>query len=67
MLEESAEAYGAWEKGDKDQLALKLADTVQACFNTAARVGVDLPRALLKVQRGNEQRGRYGMRMSDYD
>lgn len=59
VLEEAAEAYSAWEKGDPDKLAIELAGTVQACFNTAARMGVDLRGSLLKVQRGNEQRGRY--------
>lgn len=41
------------------ELADELADCVTACANLAARYGLDLQAALVRVEKRNEERGRY--------
>lgn len=74
VLEEAAEAYGAYqdvefstcivkplirEKWAVDQLADELADCITACVNMADRFGIDLQEALDRCERKNRERGRY--------
>lgn len=74
-LEEAAEAFGAWQRynGDEwddtdgdlermllDDIADELADTIQACCNLAAALGVtDLTPYLAACEERNRKRGRY--------
>lgn len=63
--EEAAEAYSAWESGQRladhslADLADELADCITACCNLAARYGLDLQAAIDRVERRNRERGRY--------
>ena len=68
VLEEAAEAFGAWQKLDKDTfsdptdptyLIAELCDVIQACCNMAAAVGCDdLRLALWDCEDRNRKRGR---------
>lgn len=71
VLEEAAEAFGAWQKLDKDtfsdptdptdptNLIAELCDVIQACCNMAAAVGCDdLRLALWDCEDRNRKRGR---------
>lgn len=44
---------------ERYDLADELADTITACANLAARYGIDLQAALDRVERHNQERGRY--------
>lgn len=72
-LEEAAEVFGAWqewEHGTDEQwsseslkrfLMGEIADTIQACCNLAAALGVtDLTPHLVACEEKNRRRGRYG-------
>ena len=70
-LEEAAEVYGAWQawqgserRGTRDGdllpfVADEVADTIQACCNLAARLGIDLGAAMRRCEERNRARGRY--------
>lgn len=63
-LEEAAEVFGAWQRYGaddwKDVLVDEIADTVQACCNLAAALGVDdLTPYLAACEERNRKRGRY--------
>lgn len=65
VLEEAAEAFGAWQKLDKDtfsdstDLITELCDVIQACCNMAAAVGCDDMRLhLMDCEDRNRKRGR---------
>lgn len=64
--EEAAEAYSAWESGQRladhslADLADELADCITACCNLAARYGLDMQAAIDRVEARNRERGRYG-------
>ena len=65
--EEAAEAFAEWVimtdteqgQGGEHRLDYELADCVTACCNLAARYGLDLQAALGRVEKRNEERGRY--------
>lgn len=72
-LEEAAEVFGAWQlmrdtvesglnaKYEKADLIDEIADTIQACCNLAAALGVyDLTTYLARCKERNRERGRYG-------
>lgn len=72
-LEEAAEVFGAWQlmrdtvesglnaKYEKADLIDEIADTIQACCNLAAALGVtDLTPHLAACEERNRERGRYG-------
>ena len=66
VVEEAAEVFSAWEDDQRTgadwtlaDLADELADCVTACCNLAARYGLDLQAALVRVEKRNEERGRY--------
>lgn len=72
-LEEAAEVFGAWQlmrdtvesglnaKYEKADLIDEIADTIQACCNLAAALGVyDLTPYLARCEERNRERGRYG-------
>ena len=72
-LEEAAEVFGAWQlmrdtvesglnaKYEKADLIDEIADTIQACCNLAAALGVyDLTPYLARCEEKNRRRGRYG-------
>lgn len=72
-LEEAAEVFGAWQlmrdtvesglnaKYEKADLIDEIADTIQACCNLAAALGVyDLTPHLARCEEKNRRRGRYG-------
>lgn len=72
-LEEAAEVFGAWQlmrdtvesglnaKYEKADLIDEIADTIQACCNLAAALGVDdLAPYLARCEERNRERGRYG-------
>ena len=71
-LEEAAEVFGAWQEweGTDEQwsseslkrfLMGEIADTIQACCNLAAALGVtDLTPHLAACEEKNRRRGRYG-------
>lgn len=72
-LEEAAEVFGAWQlmrgaaayglnpKHKKADLMDEIADTIQACCNLAASLGVDdLTPHLARCEERNRKRGRYG-------
>lgn len=42
-----------------DALADELADCITACANLAAREGLDMQAAIIRVERRNRERGRY--------
>ena len=71
-LEEAAEVFGAWQlmrdtveselnaKYEKADLIDEIADTIQACCNLAAALGVtDLTPHLAACEERNRERGRY--------
>ena len=71
-LEEAAEVFGAWQlmrdtvesglnpKHEKADLMDEIADTIQACCNLAAALGVDdLTTYLARCEERNRKRGRY--------
>lgn len=69
-LEEAAEVFGAWQVYDSDDMTHvgynasvlldEIADTVQACCNLAASLGVtDLAPYLARREERNRERGRY--------
>lgn len=71
-LEEAAEVFGAWQawrdtaesglnaKHEKADLVDEIADTIQACCNLAAALGVtDLTPYLSRCEERNRRRGRY--------
>lgn len=63
-LEEAAEVFGAWQRYGaddwKDVLLDEIADTIQACCNLAAALGVtDLTLYLARCEERNRERGRY--------
>lgn len=69
-LEEAAEVFGAWQVYDSDDMTHvgynasvlldEIADTVQACCNLAAALGVtDLTPYLARCEERNRERGRY--------
>lgn len=65
VLEEAAEAFGAWQKLDKDtfsdssDLIAELCDVIQACCNMAIATGCDdLRLALRDCEDRNRKRGR---------
>lgn len=69
-LEEAAEVFGAWQVYDSDDRTHKgyngsilldeIADTIQACCNLAASLGVtDLTPYLARCEERNRERGRY--------
>lgn len=71
VLEEAAEVFGAWQVYDSDDMTHvgynasvlldEIADTVQACCNLAAALGVtDLTPYLARCEERNRERGRYG-------
>lgn len=73
VLEEAAEVFGAWQlmrdtaearlnaKYEKADLIDEIADTVTACCNLAAALGVtDLTPHLAACEERNRERGRYG-------
>lgn len=70
VLEEAAEVFGAWQVYDSDDMTHvgynasvlldEIADTVQACCNLAAALGVyDLTPYLARCEERNRKRGRY--------
>lgn len=72
-LEEAAEVFGAWQvvhndaeagfdtKYEKADLVDEIADTIQACCNLAAALGVeDLTPYFARCEERNRKRGRYG-------
>lgn len=64
-LEEAAEVFGAWQRYGaddwKDVLLDEIADTIQACCNLAASLGVtDMTPHLARCEERNLRRGRYG-------
>lgn len=72
-LEEAAEVFGAWQlmrgaaeyglnpKHKKADLMDEIADTIQACCNLAAALGVeDMTTYLARCEERNRKRGRYG-------
>lgn len=72
-LEEAAEVFGAWQlmrdteeaglnpKHEKADLVDEIADTIQACCNLAAALGVeDMTPYLARCEERNRKRGRYG-------
>ena len=67
VVEESAEVFSAWEgwqtvedEGVRDMLLDEIADTVTACCNLAAALGVtDLTPYLARCEERNRHRGRY--------
>ena len=72
VLEEAAEVFGAWQlmrdtveselnaKYEKADLIDEIADTIQACCNLAAALGVtDLTPHLAACEERNRERGRY--------
>lgn len=74
VLEEAAEAYGAYqdvefstcivkplirEKWAVDLLADELADCITACANMADRYGIDMQTALERCEQKNRERGWY--------
>lgn len=75
VLEEAAEVFGAWQvlwnavegtsekrvHSARELLFAEIADTVQACCNLAAALGVtDLAPHLAACEERNRERGRYG-------
>ena len=63
-LEEAAEVFSAWQRYGaddwKDVLLDELADTIQACCNLAASLGVhDLTPHIARCEERNRRRGRY--------
>lgn len=63
-LEEAAEVFGAWQRYGaddwKDVLLDEIADTITACCNLAASLGVtDLTPYLARCEERNRKRGRY--------
>lgn len=68
VVEESAEVFSAWEgwqtvedEGVREMLLDEIADTVTACCNLAAALGVtDLTPHLAACEERNRERGRYG-------
>lgn len=64
--EECMEVYSAWERwtimethGAKEHLVDEIADTIQACANLAAALGVDDMRGAMKAcEERNRERGR---------
>ena len=72
VLEEAAEVFGAWQlmrdttdaglnpKYEMADLMDEIADTIQACCNLAASLGVtDLTPYLARCEERNRRRGRY--------
>lgn len=67
VVEESAEVFSAWEgwqtvedEGVREMLLDEIADTIQACCNLAASLGVtDLTTYLARCEERNRRRGRY--------
>lgn len=72
-LEEAAEVFGAWQlmrdtvesglnaKYERANLVDEIADTIQACCNLAAALGVeDMTPHLARCEERNRERGRYG-------
>lgn len=71
VLEEAAEVFGAWQQRDpRDETHIgyatanvldEIADTITACCNLAAALGVtDLTPHLAACEERNRERGRYG-------
>ena len=73
VLEEAAEVFGAWQlmrdteearlnpKHEMTYLMDEIADTIQACCNLAAALGVeDMTPYLARCEERNRERGRYG-------
>lgn len=71
-LEEAAEVFGAWQRWElslgritrgnliREYLLDEIADTIQACCNLAAALGVDdLAPYLARCEEHNRERGRY--------
>ena len=73
-LEEAAEVFGAWQKWnetknieDATRIFEEIADTVQACVNLAAAVGVtDLTYAIENCKKRNIKRGRITKEKPEY-
>ena len=73
-LEEAAEVFGAWQKWnetknieDATRIFEEIADTVQACVNLAASVGVtDLTYAIENCKKRNIKRGRITKEKPEY-
>lgn len=73
-LEEAAEVFGAWQKWnetknieDATRIFEEIADTVQACVNLAASVGVtDLTYAIENCKKRNIKRGRITKEKLEY-
>ena len=72
-LEEAAEVFGAWQlmrdtvesglnaKYEKADLVDEIADTITACCNLAASLGVeDMTPYIARCEERNRKRGRYG-------
>lgn len=62
-LEEAAEIFGAWQSSWDRNAMDEIADCIQACVNLAEATGITpgrLQAAIMRVQRKNERRGRYG-------
>lgn len=67
VVEESAEVFSAWEgwqtvedKGVREMLLDEIADTITACCNLAAALGVtDMTPHLARCEERNRKRGRY--------
>ena len=62
-LEEAAEIFGAWQSSWDPNAIDEIADCIQACVNLAEATGITpgrLQEAIMRVQRKNERRGRYG-------
>ena len=72
-LEEAAEVFGAWQlmrdtvesglnaKYEKADMLDEIADTITACCNLAASLGVeDMTPYLARCEERNRKRGRYG-------
>lgn len=70
VLEEAAEVFGAWQQRDpRDETHIgyatanvldEIADTIQACCNLAAALGVeDMTPHLARCEERNRERGRY--------
>ena len=70
VLEEAAEVFGSWQQRDpRDETHIgyatanvldEIADTIQACCNLAAALGVDdMTPYLARCEERNRKRGRY--------
>lgn len=76
VLEEAAEVFGAWQTLDleyarandekpympflRDAMADEIADVIQASCNLAERYGIGVAAAMVRCEKRNRERGRYG-------